>query len=504
MDLGIAALLPLLPFAFLLLVALRRRSISEFQPNHEPPLPPSPRGLPVIGHIHHIVGKPTHQALRDLAAQHGPLVLVRVGQVDVVVVSSREAAEEVLKTQDANFADRPALAAAKVITYGCVDVAFSPYGSYWRHLRKICATELFSMKCVKSLASAREDAILRLLRDVSMTPPAVPINLSDKFMTVIGDIISAAVVGKRFEHQQNNLLLPLVKEALLSLSRFSFADSFPKLKFVDVVTGTSFRLNRIRREFEKITDGIIKQHQRKKAGGAGDVEEDLVDVLLRIKDQGDLSLHSIKAVIQDIFVGGIDTSSTTLEWAMSELMRNPETMKRAQEEVREAMRGKGKVEERDAEGLSYLKLVIKLTLRLHSPAPLLIPRVGRETSQVLGFKIPAGSRVVVNAWALGRDPTYWGDDAECFRPERFQGSPVDFKGANFEYIPFGAGRRMCPGVELLLAHLLFYFDWELPHAMKPGDLDMTENMGGTASRKSELFLLAAPRIPLPDVDISWS
>ncbi|XP_065045894.1 alpha-humulene 10-hydroxylase-like [Musa acuminata AAA Group] len=196
---------------------------------------------------------------------------------------------------------------------------------------------------------------------------------------------------------------------------------------------------------------------------------------------------------------------------MSELMRNPETMKRAQEEVREAMRGKGKVEERDAEGLSYLKLVIKETLRLHSPAPLLIPRVGRETSQVLGFKIPAGSRVVVNAWALGRDPTYWGDDAECFRPERFQGSPVDFKGANFEYIPFGAGRRMCPGVqfamvgvELVLAHLLFYFDWELPHAMKPGDLDMTENMGGTASRKSELFLLAAPRIPLPDVDISWS
>lgn len=209
---------------------------------------------------------------------------------------------------------------------------------------------------------------------------------------------------------------------------------------------------------------------------------------------------------QDLFVGGIDTSSATLEWAMSELMRNPETMKRAQEEVREAMRGKGKVEERDAEGLSYLKLVIKETLRLHSPAPLLIPRVGREPSQVLGFKIPAGSRVVVNAWALGRDPTYWGDDAECFRPERFQGSPVDFKGANFEYIPFGAGRRMCPGVqfalvgvELLLAHLLFYFDWELPHAMKPGDLDMTENMGGTASRKSELFLLAAPRIRLPDV-----
>ncbi|RWW31524.1 hypothetical protein GW17_00003838 [Ensete ventricosum] len=299
MDLGLAALLPLLlPLAFLLPVALRRRAISVSLPNHEPPLPPSPRGLPVIGHIHHLVGKPTHQALRDLAAQHGPLVLVRVGQLDVVVVSSREAAEEVLKSQDANFADRPAFAVAKVITYGCMDVAFSPYGSYWRQLRKICATELLSMKRVKSFASVREDAVLRLLRDVSMTPPAVPINLSNKFKAVIGDIVSTAAVGKRLEHQQNNLLLPLVKEALESLSRFSFADSFPKLKFVDVVTGTSFRSNRIRRELEKIMDDIVKQHQIKKAGGGGDMEEDLVDVLLRIKDEGDLSLHSIKAVIQ--------------------------------------------------------------------------------------------------------------------------------------------------------------------------------------------------------------
>lgn len=206
-----------------------------------------------------------------------------------------------------------------------------------------------------------------------------------------------------------------------------------------------------------------------------------------------------------MFVGGTDTVSTALEWAMTELIRNPEVMKRAQNELREAVKEGTTLEESDVQGLNYLKLVIKETMRLHIPGPLVAPRVAKETCEVLGFKIPAGTRVIINAWALARDPKYW-EDAESFKPERFDGSSFDFKGAKFEYLPFGAGRRMCPGIqfgmanaELALAQLLFYFDWELPHGMRPEDVDMTENFGSTASRKTDLFLLATPRILLPSI-----
>ncbi|RWW56376.1 hypothetical protein BHE74_00036913 [Ensete ventricosum] len=203
--------------------------------------------------------------------------------------------------------------------------------------------------------------------------------------------------------------------------------------------------------------------------------------------------------------GGSETSSTILEWAMSELMRNPRVMRRVQEEVRETVGGKGQVTENDINGMTYLRLVIKETLRLHPPVPLLLPRECREACEVLGYQIPEKTRVFVNVWALGRDPRYW-DNATEFEPERFErrNSLVDFKGINFEFLPFGAGRRMCPGmsfglasIELSLACLLYNFDWELPMGDegKPHELDMSETFLLTCKRRSDLCLHAIPRIP---------
>ncbi|RRT55480.1 hypothetical protein B296_00032327 [Ensete ventricosum] len=203
--------------------------------------------------------------------------------------------------------------------------------------------------------------------------------------------------------------------------------------------------------------------------------------------------------------GGSETSSTILEWAMSELMRNPRVMRRVQEEVRETVGGKGQVTENDINGMTYLRLVIKETLRLHPPVPLLLPRECREACEVLGYQIPEKTRVFVNVWALGRDPRYW-DNATEFEPERFErrNSLVDFKGINFEFLPFGAGRRMCPGmsfglasIELSLACLLYNFDWELPTGdeEKPHELDMSETFLLTCKRRSDLCLHAIPRIP---------
>ena len=199
--------------------------------------------------------------------------------------------------------------------------------------------------------------------------------------------------------------------------------------------------------------------------------------------------------MQDMFAGGTETASTTMEWALAELIKNPKEMAKVQEEVRTKMQ----VGDNNVVGqLSYLKLVVKETLRLHMPAPLLVPRVCKEQCRLGGYTIPAGSRVVINTWAMGRDPSYW-EDAESFRPERFLDRNVDFKGTSFEFLPFGAGRRICPGIEfglatieLCLAQLLLYFDWKLPGAMEPEDLDMSETSVGALSvyRKEPLRLIA--------------
>jgi cytochrome P450 len=196
-----------------------------------------------------------------------------------------------------------------------------------------------------------------------------------------------------------------------------------------------------------------------------------------------------------VFVAGTDTSSTTIEWAMSEMMKNPRVREKAQAELRQTFRGKKQICEIDLEKLTYLKLVIKETLRLHPPSPLLIPRECTELTKIDGYDIPKKTTVLINAWAIGRDPQYW-NDAEKFIPERFDGSFIDFKGNNFEYIPFGAGRRMCPGmtfglasVMFSLAILLYHFNWKLPNQMKPEDLDMIEHFGLTIGRKNGLCLI---------------
>jgi len=205
--------------------------------------------------------------------------------------------------------------------------------------------------------------------------------------------------------------------------------------------------------------------------------------------------------LQDIFSGGGETSSSVVEWGMSELVRNPRVMEKAQEEVRRVYGNKGYVDETELHQLTYLKSIIKETLRLHPSVPLLVPRENRERCQINGYEIPSKSRVIINAWAIGRNPEYW-TEAESFKPERFLNNSIDFRGTDFEFIPFGAGRRICPGitfaipnVELPLAQLLYHFDWKLPNEMKNDELDMTESEGITLRRKNDLYLI--PITPQP-------
>jgi len=201
-----------------------------------------------------------------------------------------------------------------------------------------------------------------------------------------------------------------------------------------------------------------------------------------------------------MIIGGSDTSLTSIEWTFSEMLKNPRILERAQEEVRQAFGSRGYVDEKDLQELKYLKAVIKETFRLHPPIPLLL-RECAETCEINGYTIPAGTQVFVNVWAIGRDQRYW-NEADKFSPERFLDSPIDYQGSNFDFIPFGAGKRMCPGalfatptIELPLAQMLYYFDWQFPSGTSHENLDMTEAFGNAAKRKSELLIIPIPYNP---------
>ncbi|KAG8094931.1 hypothetical protein GUJ93_ZPchr0012g21776 [Zizania palustris] len=472
-------------------------------------LPPSPWGLPVIGHLHHLVGALPHRAMRDLARRHGPLMLLRLGELPVVVASSADAAREVMKTHDIDFATRPMSRMTRLVfPVGTEGVIFAPYGEEWRELRKICTVELLSARRVHSFRSVREEEVGCLLRAVASAPLAEAVNLSKLLSAYAADSSVRAIMGSRFKDR--NAFLTIMDRGLELFAKHSLPDLFPSSRLAMLLSPTPRRMKQHRREATAFMDAMIQEHQENRA--ADDDKEDLLDVLLRIQREGDLqfplSTDSIKSVVGDMFTGGSETAATTLQWIMAELMANPNVMHKAQDEIRQALVGHHNVTEDDLSNLKYIHLVIKEALRLHPPVPLLLPRECRRPCQVHGFEVPKGAQVLVNVWAITRDPEYW-DKAEEFIPERFEQSSVDFKGTNFEYTPFGAGRRMCPGmgfglanVEIALASLLYHFDWELPAGMESRVLDMTEKMVVTARRLHDLLLVPVLRVPLP-VDSSF-
>ncbi|XP_050216851.1 desmethyl-deoxy-podophyllotoxin synthase-like [Mercurialis annua] len=468
-------------------------------------LPPGPWKLPLIGNLHQLAlaGSHPHRCLRDFANKFGSVMRLQLGEITMFVVSSPDSAKQVMKTHDIVFAQRPFVLSVGIITYNFTNIAFSPNSDYWRQLRKICITELLSPKRVQSFRSIREEEMSNLIAVISSSC-GKPINLTRKIFSLIYGNTARISFGKKCKDQE--AFISVVDEILEAASGFGVADLFPSFKILHHISGTMSKLRRIQGEADRILESIIADHRAsKRATVAGDDQEDLVDVLLRLQEHGNLEFplttDNIKAVLQDIFVAGSETSSTTVEWAISEMLKNPRTLKKAQEEVRELCSKKANVDETDLQELDYLKLVIKETLRLHPPAPLLIPRESKEQCEINGYKIPSKSKIIINAWAIGRDPNYW-PEAETFNPERFLDNNIDYKGNNFEYIPFGAGRRMCPGisfgianVELPLAQLLYHFDWKLADGQKLESLDMAESFGTSVRRKHDLQLIPIPYHP---------
>ncbi|KAK1422268.1 hypothetical protein QVD17_25259 [Tagetes erecta] len=466
--------------------------------------PPGPCGLPVIGNLHQIDQSSLHTSLWDLTKRYGPIMSLRLGFNSAVVISSTSLAKEILKTQDLFFCDRPLFTGQRKITYEGVDVAFSPYSEHWREMRKIFTLHLFNPKRVHSLRSIREDevsSVMNTIHDCALSYKKV--NLSEMMKNVMNDIMMRVSFGKRYQDvQERRKVFRLLDEIQAYLVDLHLSDVWPGLPFVGLVDrlmGKKRRLEKCFRDLDAFYQQLIDEHLNHQEHKPYAKEEDGIDIMLQlVKDKRfNLNHEHIKAMIMDILVAGTDTSAAVVVWAMTLLITNPKVMTKAQEELRNVIGKNDKVNEDDLPKLSYLKAVIKETLRLYPPAPLLVPRETRKDAIVQGYNIKHKTLVYVNAWAIARDPKYW-ENPEEFFPERFLGGcDIDFKGNDFEFIPFGAGRRICPGisigvvvVELLLANLLYLFNWRLPDGVRKEDIDFDVMPGITMHKKNEFFLLA--------------
>ncbi|KAL5578544.1 hypothetical protein UlMin_020243 [Ulmus minor] len=431
-------------------------------------------------------------------------MLMHLGQSPTLVLSSADIARESLKTHDIAFASRPKTTAADLLLYGCRDVGFAPYGEHWRQARKLCVLELFSLRRVQQSQFVRDEEAEILVDGIRKAClSGVTVNLSEMLIAASNNIVAKCVLGQSvLKEDGGGKFGEVSRKVMVHLMAFCVADFFPSLRWVDVLRGFNKSVKTTFKELDSLFEQIIEEHKAKMEREDGSTTKDFVDILLQLQKHDMLDFKFtrdiMKAILLDVFVGGTDSNSTGLEWLMAELMKNPRVMKKAQEEVRRMVGNKQKIDMNDIKQMEYLKCVIKENLRLHPPFPLLIPRETTSSIDMRGYHIPANTKVFVNAWAIQRDPKIW-DKAEEFIPERFENNPVDFGGQDFQFIPFGSGRRGCPGrtfglanTEFIIANLLYWFDWKLPGDMVPEDMDLSEVYGMTVYKKVPLHLTPVP------------
>ncbi|KAL2343006.1 hypothetical protein Fmac_004291 [Flemingia macrophylla] len=446
-------------------------------------LPPGPKGLPILGSILKLGANP-HRDLHQLAQKYGPVMYLRLGFVPTIVVSSPQVAELILKTHDLVFLSRPPNEAAKYISWEQRNLCFAEYGSYWRNMRKMCTLELLSQTKINSFRRTREkelDLLIELLRETANDGAVV--DLSAKVATLSADMACRMILGKKYMDQDlDEKGFKAVMQELFHLAATpNLGEYIPYIGKLDL-QGLTKRMKVVGKIFDDFFEKIIDEHMQSDKGE--DKTKDFVNVMLGF----------------DILAGSMDTSATAIEWTLSELLKNPRVMKKVQMELEIVVGMNRRVEESDLDKLEYLGMVIKESLRLHPVAPLLLPHQSREDCMIGEFFIPKRSTVIVNAWAIMRDPSVW-DEAEKFWPERFEGSNIDLRGRDFQLIPFGSGRRICPGmqlaltmVRLIVAQIVHCFDWKLPNDMLPSDLDMTEAFGLAMPRANHLLAIPTYRL----------
>ncbi|OAY85285.1 Oryzalexin E synthase [Ananas comosus] len=475
------------------------------------PLPPGPTPLPIIGNILDVGAQP-HRSLARLARVYGPVMSVRLGLTTTVVVSSPAAAREVLQKKDQALSGRWVPDAMRALGHHETSTLWLPTGDPLRkHLRAVITTHIFSPRSLDATRAVRERPARELVANLRCRA-GQPVRIRNAVFNAVLNIItniffSEDVVDLRSaEEASNQEFTQLVSSFIEEIGRLNFSDFFPFFRLLDLQGRRRVNASYLRRFYEFFGD--IFDHRLAEMNSGAEKKGDFLDSLLELHSQSKLQRREIITLLTDFFAAGSDTSSKTVEWAMAELLRNPAVLAKARAELQETLGPKEEFEESDVARLPFLQAVMKETMRLHPVGPLLLPRKPSETEtgvgflEVAGFAVPSEARVLVNVWAIGRDPEVW-EEAEEFRPERFlEGREVDFRGKDFEFLPFGSGRRACPGmplavrmVPLMLGSILHAFDWRLPRGMRPVDVDLSDKFAQALTLA--VPLTAVPVLPVP-------
>ncbi|KAI9201491.1 hypothetical protein LWI28_024238 [Acer negundo] len=512
-------------FLYCLLRILSRKTKNGF------PLPPEASGAwPFLGHLLLLGGqKPPHVTLGDMADKYGPIFTLKMGVYRTLVVSNWEMAKECLTVNDKVFANRPKMLIAELMGYNYAMVGFSPYGPYWRQVRKITVLELLSNHRLQTFKHVRETEMRASVKEIyelwwdrnkdsENNKYKVSLEMKKWFGDVTLNVIYKIIVGKRYvgtttsssddDDHEADQWRDAVRRFFELAGKFVVSDAVPFLRWLDL-GGHEKAMKKTAEELDYHVQGWLDEHKRKRVNSGkikGDHVEDFMDVMLSIfEDDAKFSTSEAdkinKATCLALIMAASDTTTVTLTWTLSQLLDNHDVLKKAQQELDTFIGRERLPNESDMKNLVYLQAIIKETLRLNPAAPLSVPHESLEDCTVGGYHVPAGTRLLVNVWKIHRDARIWSSDSHEFKPERFLTTHKDFdvKGQNFEFIPFGSGRRMCPGflfalqiMQLTLATLLHGFEIE---TMLDAPVDLGEGFGTTNLRFSKLEALLTPRLP---------
>ncbi|KAL6645984.1 hypothetical protein ACP70R_017592 [Stipagrostis hirtigluma subsp. patula] len=456
------------------LTYLRRRTTGDGR------RPPGPRPLPLIGDLLDLRHGNLHHTLARLAKAYGPVMRLKLGLTTAVVVSSRDAAREAFTRHDRRLAARAVPDANRALDLSGRSMIWLPSSdARWKTLRGIVATHVFSPRSLAAVRAVRE----RKVRDLVGYLRGRAGQEVEVGQAVYGGVMSAAsreLVGGAITANSGGLQA-LVEELIESIAKPNVSDLFPFLRSLDLQGRRRWMAGHLGKIFQVLDDVIDRRLAE--ASSSKEKHSDFLEVLVELMSTGKIARDNLTTILFDVFTAGSDTVSVTVEWAMAELLRNPSIMAKVRAEISGALGGKEAIEEADVASLPYLQAVIKEAMRLHPVAPVMLPHQAVEDGvEIGGYAVPKGCTVIFNTWAVMRDPAAW-ERPDEFVPERFldREAEVDFKGKEFEFIPFGSGRRLCPGipmaervVPLILASLLHAFEWRLPDGVTAGQVNVTE------------------------------